>query len=93
MQEVTSIEAILERYYIPHHPVLKEDSTTTDLRTVLNAYVITSSGISLNNITLIVQSDLIIIITGFSTHAYIMTADIEQIYHQIYMHQHKKIYN
>ncbi|XP_044594852.1 uncharacterized protein LOC123272217 [Cotesia glomerata] len=37
-------------YFLPHHGVLKLDSTTTKLRTVFNGSCATSTGISLNDI-------------------------------------------
>ncbi|XP_060662116.1 uncharacterized protein LOC132795433 [Drosophila nasuta] len=50
-------------YYLPHHAVLKPDSTTTKLRVVFNASSPTSNGKSLNDILHtgpILQSDLTI---------------------------------
>lgn len=37
-------------YYIPHHFVLKPNSTATKLRTVFDGSCITTSGVSLNDI-------------------------------------------
>lgn len=36
-------------YYLPHHPVIKETSTTTNLRVVFDASSKTQTGFSLNN--------------------------------------------
>ncbi|XP_075225287.1 uncharacterized protein LOC142326586 [Lycorma delicatula] len=76
-------------YYIPNHPVIKEDSSTTEVRVVFDASCKTSSGISLNDISMVgptVQSKLISIIIKFRTHIFAMTADIEKMYRQIQIH-------
>lgn len=48
-------------YYMPHHVVIKEQSTTTNVRVMFDASAIASSGKSLNEIKKIgpvVQADL-----------------------------------
>lgn len=37
-------------YYLPHHAVVKPDSTTTKLRVIFNASSPTLNGVSLNNV-------------------------------------------
>ena len=90
MKEITCDEAEKSKaYYIPHHLVLKEDSTTTKLRIVFDCSAKPTSNLSLNDISLVgptVQSPLISIITKFRTHPYVMTADIEKMYRQINVH-------
>ncbi|XP_044745295.1 uncharacterized protein LOC123307142 [Coccinella septempunctata] len=49
MQPVSS-EKVNSRYFLPHHGVLKTDSSTTKLRVVFNGSSPTSTGISLNDI-------------------------------------------
>ncbi|XP_044754984.1 uncharacterized protein LOC123313938 [Coccinella septempunctata] len=49
MQPVSS-EKVSSRYFLPHHGVLKTDSSTTKLRVVFNGSSPTSTGISLNDI-------------------------------------------
>ncbi|XP_065091062.1 uncharacterized protein LOC135712028 [Ochlerotatus camptorhynchus] len=59
------------KYYLPHHPVIKESSTTTKLRVVFDASSKTSSGISLNDALLVgpvVQDDLRSIVMRSRTH-------------------------
>ncbi|XP_017788509.1 PREDICTED: uncharacterized protein LOC108571049 [Habropoda laboriosa] len=73
-------------YYLPHHAVYKESSTTTKLRVVFDGSAKTSSGISLNDAQLVgmpVQSDLVTILLRFRKHRYVLSADIEKMYRQI----------
>ncbi|XP_065224372.1 uncharacterized protein LOC135848399 [Planococcus citri] len=73
-------------YYIPHHAVFKEDSTTTKLRTVFDASMKASNQKSLNDILMVgpvVQSELIAILLRFRTYKYVFTADITKMYRQI----------
>ncbi|XP_061710770.1 uncharacterized protein LOC133520395 [Cydia pomonella] len=75
-------------YYIPHHGILRE-SSTTKLRVVFNASAPTSSGVSLNKIQMvgpIVQDDLLSILLRFRQHKYIISADVEKMYRQIVVH-------
>jgi len=49
------------KFYMPHHAVLKETSSTTKLRVVFNGSENSSNGVSLNDILMIgpkVQDDL-----------------------------------
>lgn len=73
-------------YYMPHHAVLKADSSTTKLRVVFNASAKTSTGVSLNDTMLVgpvVQSDLVSVILRFRKFQYAITADITKMYRQI----------
>lgn len=73
-------------YYMPHHPVIKESSSTTKLRVVFDASMKSRSGISLNDIMTVgpvIQQDLISIVLRFRTYAYVFTADIVKMYRQI----------
>ena len=72
--------------FLPHHPVFKEDSTTTKLRIVYNASAKTSTGISLNDcqkVGAVVQSSSIDITLRFRIHQIILIADIEKMYKQV----------
>ncbi|CAK1593094.1 unnamed protein product [Parnassius mnemosyne] len=76
-------------YFIPHHGVLRESSTTTKLRVVFNASCPTSSGISFNEIQMVgpvVQNDLTSILLRFRQHKYILSADVEKMYRCIIVH-------
>ncbi|XP_051864315.1 uncharacterized protein LOC127566331 [Drosophila albomicans] len=73
-------------YYLPHHAVLKPDSTTTKLRVVFNASSPTSNGKSLNGILHtgpILQSDLTIQILKWRFFQFVFNADITKMYRQI----------
>ncbi|XP_055714777.1 uncharacterized protein LOC129808897 [Phlebotomus papatasi] len=73
-------------YYMPHHGVMKEASTTTKLRIVNNGSAKTSSGLSLNDILMTgptVQPDLASILLRFRQHPYALTADISKMYLQL----------
>lgn len=74
------------KYLIPHHAVMKDDSTTTKLRVVFDASCRSSSNLSLNNILLkgpVVQSELFDLLIRFRFPKFAMSADIEKMYRQI----------
>lgn len=84
--EVCTTESTLN--YIPHHCVVKEDSSTTKLRLVFGASCRTSSGKSLNDILMVgltLQEELITILMRFRQHAYVIMADIAKMYRQIWV--------
>lgn len=73
-------------YYLPHHAVLKPDSTTTKLRVVFNASSPTSNGTSLNDVLYpgpVLQADLPTLIHRWRFFKYVFNADIEKMYRQI----------
>ncbi|XP_055614920.1 uncharacterized protein LOC129761231 [Toxorhynchites rutilus septentrionalis] len=75
--------------YLPHHPVTKEESTTTKLRVVFDASAKTSTGFSLNEALLVgpvIQDDLLTIILRFRTYPVAVVADIAKMYRQILLH-------
>lgn len=74
------------KYFLPHHAVIKEDSITTKLRVVFDASCKSSSGFSLNDLTLKgyqVQPDLYDILCRFRSFKYVLTSDIQKMYRQI----------
>ncbi|XP_062710710.1 uncharacterized protein LOC134288834 [Aedes albopictus] len=82
----TFAKEIHPKYYLPHHPVIRESSTTTKLRVVFDASSKTSSGISLNDALLvgpIVQDDLRSIVMRSRTHEIVLIADAEKMYRQV----------
>lgn len=74
-------------YYLPHHAVLK-DSTTTKLRVVYNGSRKTTNGFSLNDRLLVgpkLQPDLDEILLRWQLYEYVFSADIEKMYRQIWI--------
>jgi hypothetical protein len=82
-------------YYIPHHGIVKEASSTTKLRVVFDASMKDSSGISLNEILHTgpkLQLDIVDIILHFRLHPIVFTCDIKQMYRQIMIHPQDRHY-
>ncbi|KMQ87299.1 hypothetical protein RF55_13453 [Lasius niger] len=76
-------------FYMLHHPVLRETSSTSPLRVVFNASCNTNSGTSLNNQLLVgpkLQEDLSSILLRWRTHRLVFIADIAKMYRQILVH-------
>ncbi|XP_055588815.1 uncharacterized protein LOC129741136 [Uranotaenia lowii] len=75
------------KYYLPHHAVLRPNSTTTKCRVVFDGSAKSSpSGLSLNNVLTVgpvVQNDLFSIMLRFRKHRYVLTADIAKMYRQV----------
>lgn len=74
-------------YYLPHHSVVKEASTTTRLRVVFDASVKTSSNLLLNDVGPVIQDSLFRILIRFRMHKYVFTADITKMYRQINVYE------
>jgi hypothetical protein len=88
MERVKGTKTDDQSYFLPHHPVVKESSSTTKLRVVFDASAKTSNNISLNDIMMIgpkIQDDLFSILIRFRTHIYVLSADIEKMYRQIWI--------
>ena len=82
-------------YYMPHHGVLKETSSTTKLRVVFNASAKSGKNASLNEILMTgptVQSSLWAILLRFRLFPFMFTADIEKMYRQIWVHEEDQQY-
>ncbi|XP_051165958.1 uncharacterized protein LOC127284527 [Leptopilina boulardi] len=78
-----------EGYYIPHHAVIKEASTTTKLRVVFDGSSKTDTGISLNETLLVgptIQTNLFALLMRFRQHPVGLSADIEKMYRQFWIH-------
>lgn len=75
-----------DTFYLPHHAVFKQTSSTTRVRVVFDGSAKSSNGISLNDTLLVgpnIQQDLFSIVLRFRTHNYVITSDIAKMYRQI----------
>lgn len=86
--EVVPIEEVNapDTYYIPHHAVFKDSSTTTKLRVVFDASATTSTGNSLNDCMMVgptLQDGIWDIMLRFRLYPIAFTADIAKMYRQI----------
>ncbi|XP_073839096.1 uncharacterized protein [Musca autumnalis] len=85
MTKIQPREVRGSHYYIPHHCVLRSDSSTTMLRVVFDASCKSSSGWSLNDILHSgpkVQGDLFGMLR-FRLPRFVFTTDIEKMYRQV----------
>lgn len=81
-------ESIEPTVYLPHHPVIKQESITTKVRVVFDASMKTTTGISLNDQLMVgpkLQDDLFNILLRFRCHEFVITADIGMMYRQIWV--------
>jgi hypothetical protein len=70
-------------FYVPHHGVCKQTSSTTKTRVVFNSSEKSSNGVSLNDILMTgpkVKDDLFDIVQIFRLHRIVMSADVEKMY-------------
>ncbi|XP_055846848.1 uncharacterized protein LOC129912570 [Episyrphus balteatus] len=92
MEEIppNELQKSTPHYYLPHHPVIKEDSTTTKVRVVFDGSAkLNHSGTSSLNESLLVgptiQRDIFSICLRSRRHSYTITGDIEKMYRQIWI--------
>jgi hypothetical protein len=86
---VEEINDTRHSYFMPHHAVFKESSTSTKIRVVFDASCETTNGFSLNNRLLIgpiIQSDIFTIIVRWRQYPIAFTADITKMYLQFWVH-------
>ncbi|XP_061726239.1 uncharacterized protein LOC133531837 [Cydia pomonella] len=82
-----------QSYFLPHHGILRDSSSTTKLRAVFDASAATTSGKSLNDIQLVgprIQDDLFSILLRFRQHKFVVSADIEKMYRQILVDEEQR---
>ncbi|GFY46640.1 DUF1758 domain-containing protein [Trichonephila inaurata madagascariensis] len=75
-----------EAYYLPHHAVLRDSSTTTKLRVVFDASAKSTSGYSLNDLLMVgprMKRDVYPILLSFRTFQIAVCTDLEKMFRQI----------
>ena len=99
MEKVPSSELVkpVENcYYLCHHCVFKESSTTTKLRVVFDGSAKMTTGISLNDRLMVgrkIQKDLFSILVRFRLHQVALSADIAKMYRQVELDKEDKGYH
>ncbi|XP_029167428.1 uncharacterized protein LOC114937926 [Nylanderia fulva] len=89
MPAPSSTESHPDACYLPHHGVLRPDSTSTKLRVVFNGSSSLPNGDSLNKYLatgLNLLPSLADILLRWRRHRYVFATDIEKIYRQILVH-------
>ncbi|XP_055951616.1 uncharacterized protein LOC129987689 [Argiope bruennichi] len=81
-------------YFLPHHGVYREGSTSTPLRVVFNASSPSSNGVSLNDLLCKgdIVEDIFELILRFRTHKFAFTFDIQKMFRQILVVPHQRDY-
>ncbi|XP_055633346.1 uncharacterized protein LOC129773726 [Toxorhynchites rutilus septentrionalis] len=75
--------------FLPHHPVIRPDSTTTKIRVVFDGSCNEGNQLSLNDVLYAgptVQPTLVSIVLNFRIPRYVFIADIEKMFRQIWVH-------
>lgn len=86
MKELESHE--IARCFLPHHPVIKESSSTTKVRTVFDASAKTTNGCSLNSLLYVgptIQPELFDLLIQWRLKRYAFSGDIEKMYRQVWV--------
>ncbi|XP_011884073.1 PREDICTED: uncharacterized protein LOC105571213 [Vollenhovia emeryi] len=76
-------------YFLPHHAVTKENSTTTKVRVVFDGSSKTSTGLSINDVQYTgpnLLEEIIYHLVRFRQWRYVLSADITKMYRQIRIH-------
>ncbi|XP_043064792.1 uncharacterized protein LOC122320689 [Drosophila ficusphila] len=95
MQLASNFESQKTHYVIPHHGVLRSESTTTKLRVVFDASCKATSNLSLNELLMIgpsIQQNLILTLLAFRLHRHALVADICKMYRQFEVSPDDRIY-
>ncbi|XP_055543043.1 uncharacterized protein LOC129728619 [Wyeomyia smithii] len=89
MERIDENNASSQAFFLPHHPVIRAESSTTKVRVVFDASCKSATGRSLNDVMLVgptVQQDLRSIIIRSRLHPIMLIADITKMYRQIRLH-------
>lgn len=77
-------------YYLPHHEVIKDSSSTTKFRVVFNASQGLARGKSMNDVLYAgpqIQNNIVQLVIRWRKHRYVISADIAKMYKQIRVHR------
>ncbi|XP_062711079.1 uncharacterized protein LOC134289096 [Aedes albopictus] len=88
MEEVMTRVA-LPQYFLPHHAVIRPESSTTRIRVVFDGSSKSSNQLSLNDLLLTgptVQPPMLCTVINFRFHRFVMKADVEKMFRQILVH-------
>ena len=94
--EAENCKSDSEVFYMPHHAVIKESSSTTKLRVVFDASAKSSSGLSLNDCLMVgpkVQEDILDILIRFRLHPVAFYGDVAKIYRQVMLAEDDRDYH
>ena len=78
-------EVVGKTYYLPHHFIVKPDSTTTKFRVIFDASAKSSSGLSLNDcmdVGATLQSDIFSLLLRFRKNSIAIKADVAKMFRQ-----------
>ncbi|XP_062701902.1 uncharacterized protein LOC134285339 [Aedes albopictus] len=98
MEKVPAAEVFVSPnkcFYLPHHAVWKEDSSTTKLRVVFDASSKSTSGVSLNDRLLVgpnVNEPLFSVYCRWRSYRFAFTADAEKMYRQVWIDERDRDY-
>lgn len=84
-----------QEVYLPHHPIIRESSSTTKLRVVFNASSKTSNFTSLNDHMHIgpkLQGNIFEITLLWRTYRFVYVSDIAQMYRQVLIDERERDY-
>ncbi|XP_036144957.1 uncharacterized protein LOC118646365 [Monomorium pharaonis] len=90
MTKASSISSHRSHFYLPHHGVLKPDSTTTKLRVVFNGSSASTSGYSINDLMYTgakLHLNISDVLLWIRRHRHIFATDITRMYRQIKIHE------
>ncbi|XP_073841184.1 uncharacterized protein [Musca autumnalis] len=90
MTEVVQDEEDFSCFYLPHHAVIKPESSSTKVRVVFNASSKSTTGLSLNDTLYpgpILQNDLMLLIIRWRFYRYVFNGDVEKMYRQIWLNE------
>lgn len=91
MSETSEVHDVL--YFLSHHGVLNESSSTTKLRVVFNGSAPTDSSISFNDLQYAepnIQDDIISILFRFRLYNVVVCADVAKMYRMILVDENQR---